>query len=308
MIHLLDILMRDVFLEKVDQLSDSAQVGFQPPDESWRNYVSGLTIRSGQPSNALNVYLVELRENRKLRSNERIRRIENGVVTEKPIPDRIDCHYLISAWSPATVTPLIESTLDEHALLYDIAGVLFRTKSFNPNSVYPANSTPLNSWPEPFRNFNLPIVVVSVEGFNKLAEFWSGMGRGALWKPVIYLVVTLPVELIKEISGPMVTTRITEYGPGDNSEKAEVWIQIGGTVTDRNGNPAGGAWVRLQTPTGEPLQTATTKEEERERGRFTFSQLKAGAYQLRVRLKGHTQATKDIQVPSITGNYDVNLT
>lgn len=54
------------------------------------------------------------------------------------------------------------------------------------------------------------------------------MGGGARWKPGVYLIVTLPIALVMEIAGPMVTTRITEYRITGRPETAEVWIQIGG--------------------------------------------------------------------------------
>jgi hypothetical protein len=229
MIALLDNLIRQLLIEQIGELSDEAQIRFQPPDADWRTYVSNLTV-GGNPANALNIYLVDLRENRKLRSNERVRSVENGVVSEEPAPARLDCHYLISSWSPATASPAVEPTIDEHALLYQAAAVLFQHAPFNPSRVYPAGSAALNAWPAPFRNHELPATVLPVEGFNKLAEFWSGMGQGAVWKPAIYLVVTLPVALFIEIAGPMVTTRITEYRISGQPETAEIWIQIGGQV------------------------------------------------------------------------------
>jgi uncharacterized protein DUF4255/carboxypeptidase family protein len=229
MIDLLNNLIRQVLIEQIAEFTDEAQIRFQPPDADWRTYVSNLTV-GGNPANALNIYLVDLRENRRLRSNERTRSVENGVVSEEPAPARLDCHYLISAWSPATVSPLIEPTLDEHALLYQASAVLFQQAPFNPSRVYPAGSAALNAWPARFRNHDLPATVLPVEGFNKLAEFWSGMGQGAVWKPAIYLVVTLPVALFVEIAGPMVTTRITEYRISGQPGTAEIWIQIGGQV------------------------------------------------------------------------------
>jgi len=210
-------------------LTDEAQVRFQPPDADWRTYVSNLAV-GGNPANALNVYLFDLRDNRRLRSNERVRTVENGIVNEEPAPARLDCHYLISAWSPAAISPAIEPTLDEHGLLYQAVAVLMQRAPFNPSRVYAAGSAALNAWPAPFRNCDLPATVAPVEGFNKLAEFWSGMGQGALWKPGLQLIVTLPIALLVEIAGPMVTTRITEYRITGRPETAEVWVQIGGHV------------------------------------------------------------------------------
>jgi hypothetical protein len=229
MIQLLDNLLRQLLIDQLGELTDEAQVSFEPPDARWRTFVANLTV-GGQPANALNLYLVDLRENRKLRSNERIRTIEDGIVREEPAPARLDCHYLISAWSPAVAAPAVEPTLDEHSLLYQTAAVLFRHMPFNPSRVYPADSAALRAWPAPFQDSDLPAMALPVDGFNKLAEFWSGMGQGALWKPALYLIVTLPVALLMEIAGPMVTTRITEYRISGRPETAEVWIHIGGHV------------------------------------------------------------------------------
>lgn len=227
MIDLLDNLMRQLLIDQIGELTDESQIQFQPPDAAWRTFVSTLAV-GGNPVNALNVYLFDLRENRKLRSNERIRSVENGIVNEEPAPARLDCHYFISAWSPAQVSPLVEPTIDEHALLYQTTAVLTRNGPFNPSRVYPNGSLALNAWPPPFRDVEFPVALLPVDGFNKLAEFWSGMGDGARWKPGIYLIVTIPVALLLEVAGPMVTTRITEYRITDRPESAEVWVQIGG--------------------------------------------------------------------------------
>jgi hypothetical protein len=309
MIDLLDNLMRQLLIEQIVELTSEAQVRFQPPDTDWRTYVSTLNV-GGNPANALNIYLADLRENRKLRSNERVHSIENGIVSEEPAPARLDCHYLISAWSPATVSPLIEPTLDEHALLYQAVAVLMQHAPFNPSRVYPAGSAALNAWPAPFRNHDLPAVAAPVEGFNKLAEFWSGMGQGALWKPALYLIVTLPVALLTEIAGPMVTTLITKHVITGRPETEEVWIQIGGQVLDTanplpNGDPSPvqGAWVMLENPAGDQLQLVHTNA----RGRFTFRDLHPGNYRLRSRAEGFAEILRVIEAPSPTGEYDLRF-
>src|SRR4051794_8372347 len=71
MLHLLDHLLRDVLISRIAGLVED-QVRFEPPDEEFRSYVSNLPT-SAQLAGALNIYLVELRENRMLRSNQRIR-------------------------------------------------------------------------------------------------------------------------------------------------------------------------------------------------------------------------------------------
>jgi hypothetical protein len=299
MIHHLANLLRHLLLAQISELTSEDQVGFQPPDEDWRGHVTNLE------GNALNVYLVDLRENRQLRSNERVRAVQNGIVSETPAPRRVDCHYLITAWSPAAITPAVEPTLDEHALLAEVTGVLMQNESLIPREVYAPNPLP-DTFPPEVADAELPTAVLPVEGFPKLAEFWGTMGASHQWKPAVYLVVTIPVILRTEIAGPMVTTRITEYRQTGRPETAEVRIQIGGQVLDTTVAPAVpvvDAWVRLETLTGTQLQTMTTNDV----GRFTFGALHPGSYRLRVRAIGLGEGTRDVDVPSPTGEYDVQF-
>lgn len=310
MLHLLDELLRKILLDGVTGLQADPpppppkppviedQVGFRAPDNEWADDVVDLQL------NALNVYLVDLRENRKLRSNERERRFDNGLAYDDPAPARLDCHYLITAWSPTKeLTPQVEPVLDEHELLYQATAVLLKNAPLNPSRVYPLNSGPLNDWPARFREVDLPTAVAPVEGFPKLAEFWGTMGANQRWKPALYLVVTVPVELLREIAGPMVTTRITEYRHSGRPETAEVWIQIGGTVFDKDGHTVAGAWVRLETISDEPLQTTETDA----KGRFTFNNLRVGRYQLRTRTAAGEKVRQNVDVPSDSGEYDLKF-
>jgi len=282
----------------------SGQVGFEPPDDVWRNHVVSIL------RNALNVYLLDLRENRKLRSNERTRNFENGVVMSDPAPARLDCHYLITAWTPGTYSPgltepTIEPTLDEHTLLYQAATLLTQSALMIPSRAYPPNSPPLNKWPERFQDVELPTVLTPVEGFGKLAEFWGTMGIKHAWKPALYLIVTIPIELTKEIDGPMVTTRITEYRHRARPETAETWIEIGGLILAGSlRQPASGAWVQLELPRGNAIKTTTTDAH----GRFRFAGLQQATYTLRVRVPGFVEAERSLEIPSPTGEYDVQVT
>jgi hypothetical protein len=295
-IDYLDNLLRHLFVSRVDEILTDPQVGFQPPDGDWRTHVSGLS------GNALNVYLVGLAENLSLRSNERRRDFSGGLVRETPAPRRLDCQYLVTAWSPVAFSPLVEPSLDEHALLYKATAALMNAEPLVPRRVYDPDPLP-PGFPAALADAELPTVVLPAEGFPKMAEFWGTVeGR---WRPGLFFTVTLPVILDAQISGPMVTTRITEYRQLGGAVPGEVWIQIGGHV--RSGAPAvpvDRAWVRLETnPGGLALQTAETGPD----GRFTFAGLAAGPYTLRVRAEGFAEQTFPIAVPSPAGGYDVEL-
>ena len=147
MIRYLDLLLRDLLVGSIAELVDESQVGFRPPDDDWIAHVASLTV-DGSPVNALNVYLIELRENRKLRSNEVVRSVDGGLVSETLAPMRLDCHYLITAWSGASVSPALEPAWDEHALLYEAAAALSRYDPLIPETIYGAAG--LGAWPAGF--------------------------------------------------------------------------------------------------------------------------------------------------------------
>ncbi|HSK77786.1 MAG TPA: Pvc16 family protein [Thermoanaerobaculia bacterium] len=296
MIDHLDNLLRHLFVSRIDEITADNQVGFQPPDSDWLTHVGSLA------ANALNVYLVGIAENFSLRSNERRREFTNGLVREAPAPRRLECQYFVTAWSPVAFSPLVEPSPDEHALLYKAAAALMNAEPIVPRQVYEPDPLPAG-FPAVIADAELPTVVLPADGFSKMAEFWGTVeGR---WRPGLYFTVTLPVILDTRISGPMVTTRITEYRQTGGGVPGEIWIQIGGHV--RTGTPpvpVDRAWVRLETsPGGLPLQTAETGPD----GRFTFAGLAAGPYTLRVRAEGVSEQTFPIEVPSPAGGYDVEL-
>jgi len=293
----LDNALRQLFLDQVPGLTSETQVRFQPPDDDWRTAVTNLN------RNALNVYLMDLRENRKLRSNEWMDVPHNGFTSHEPPPGRVDCHYLITAWSPAAVTPPVEPTIDEHLLLYQALAVLMANAPINPSRIYPPGSAALAAVDPLIRDADLPTQVVPSDGFAKLAEFWGAMGANDRWKPAVYLVVTMPVALRADLTGPLVTTRIIEFRQSGRPETAEVWIQIGGTVRDPAGGPVPGAWVALETPAGAPLQTA----EANGVGRFTFGALRASSYRLRARANGFAEVARVLSVPTESGEYDLRF-
>jgi len=302
MIDQLDITLRRLITSTIAGFASDDQVRFQPPDDDWRTYVKTLSV-GGQPANAINVYLVDLRENRKLRSTEKLRTTSPiGDVTETVVPRRLDCHYLISAWSPADVTPAIEPTLDEHAALYLVASELAQHDPIIPAELYAPGPVPA-TFPPGFATAEMPIAVVPPEGFIKLAEFWGAMGEKHRWKPVVYLIVTLPILTPGQPVGPMVTTSITEMLTTGSPASGETLIQVGGTVRDAQvpPQPVNGAWVELLTAAGTRLQLATTGTD----GRFTFISVAAGNYQLRASRVGLGVIIRNITVPSPSGEYDL---
>lgn len=288
MIDYLDGLLAQLFSTQVPSLSAS-QISFNPPNQDWRTLISAATKIS------LNVYLVEFTENLHLRSNERYANGSGPLIQETRAPARLDCRYLISAWSPAKAHPMTDPSSEEGVLLYQVMQVLLDNAPLYANAIYAPAALPAGFPPE-LNNPPLPIVIAPGEPFPKLPDFWMRMDT--FWRPVMDLTVTIPVVRAVRPWGPPVTTLITEYGTVGVPKEEEL-IVIGGTVRLPSLDPAPGAWVRLI----ELDRIVTTNLA----GQFIFSGLRRGSYNLEAGAPGHAITPRPIDVPSLTGEYDISL-
>src|SRR5262245_55039462 len=132
MIEPAEQVLRDLLQSRVPALGGSlSQVGFEPPDDQWKMAVSA----AGEER--LNLYLHDVRETTRLRTNQTRREVQGAWYREEPPTPRLDCRYLATAWSPATaMPPLVEPTRDEHRLLAEVAEVLFRHRALATAEVY----------------------------------------------------------------------------------------------------------------------------------------------------------------------------
>jgi len=302
-----------LFVDRLTTLGQSPptadQIRFQPPDVAWRQHV---TNNLGT-LNALNVYLVDVRENRRLRTNEtdRVYDTSGAFVLERPSPARVDCHYLITAWSTANddpVDPLRASsskTGEEHAILSEVVALLLESQPLRPVEVY--GGSPPATFPADFASASLPTHVLPVDGFPKYAEFWGSMDEPHPWKPAVYFIVTIPISADLRPAGPLVTTLSATYGVRRNGRisGAETLVDIGGVVRDGtpSGDPVAGALVCLIQGTT-PIAHAETDSD----GRFRFDRLHPGSYDLEASAQGVGTDTRTTAVPSPTGDYDLRLT
>jgi hypothetical protein len=291
--------LRRLLTTQVAGITSDSQVGFQPPDEDWRGYVKNLQV-GGSAAEALNVYLVDLRDNRRLRSNERLRTVVDGGARESAAPRRVDCHYLVSAWSPADVVPPgLEPTIDEHRLLSDVAQALAGQDVLVPDEIF----APLPA-PPALRGQELPVVLLPVEGFHKLAEFWGTMGAKYRWKPCVYLVVTVALEESVTAAGALVTTIVTQALQTVAPSDVDTRLHIGGQVLQA-GAGVGLAWVELLDAAGATRLKLVQADDE---GRFVFADVFAGDHQLRASSAAlGATAVRPITVPEPSGTYDVSF-
>lgn len=265
MLDYIDNMLRQFLITQVPGIASPLQVRFQPPDDDWRTYVSTL----GKV--ALNVYLIELKENRELRSCGRLRELTGGVISEKQMPRWIDAHYFITAWDPATPQPAVEPVIVEHELLWNTASALMDAGALIPTKIYAPNPLPVG-FPALIENTELPATVLPADGFGKHAEFWGTMpGQNHPWRPAVLLIVSLPVSQPVISVSHMVTTRITYYGPLAGGGRSSLASTLAATLPLTAGQtvigvtlPAGLTVAQLaqEFPTGWPVTVSdgTTNE------------------------------------------------
>jgi Pvc16 N-terminal domain/Carboxypeptidase regulatory-like domain len=289
-IDYLDDLLRQLFFTRVPGLTAS-QISFSAPDLDFRNHVSGML------GSVLDVYLIELYENLELRSNDRYLQGSGNGQQMRRVPARLNCRYLISAWSPMKVTPLVEPSIDEAVLLHQVTTVLMDAIPLDAAAIYGATPLPAGFPPEMLEPA-LPTVVAPSEPFSKLADFWLRMDT--IWKPVVDLVVTIPVVHAPRLTGPPVTTLFGEYGTAQSPRLEEV-AAIGGVVRLLPGDaPIPSAWVRLV----ELDQLVSTNAA----GQFIFEGIRRGTYTLQAGAVGHATKSRSVAVPEVSGQYDLELT
>lgn len=290
MIDFLSDLLRQLLSTRVPGLAAN-QISFSAPDQDFRNIVSGMT------NLALNVYLVELYENLELRSNEQYVTGSGATQQTVRVPARLNCRYLISAWSPVQPTPLVEPAIDEGVLLHQVTTALMEAIPLDAAAIYGATPLP-SGFPADLQEPALPAIVAPAEPFNKLADFWMRMDT--IWRPVVDLAVTIPVVHAPRMSGPPVATLFGKYGTVTQPDLEEL-AAIGGVVRlDPGGQPVPRAWVRLVE-----LNRMTTTNAA---GQFIFEGIRRGSYTLEGGAPGRATVSRSVTVPTLSGDYDLRLT
>jgi uncharacterized protein DUF4255/carboxypeptidase family protein len=269
----LDLVIRETLVGEIPSLT--SRLGFQPPNEAWRQRVgSGTGVW-------LNCALVDLREDRKRRSTEV--RIEQNPLRRVQAPFLLRCHYMLSAWNSAKDSEAVAATSQEHALLGRVVAVLVDRAPLTPSAVL--TPTELATLPSLWREAAFDTEVLPPEGFSKIPEYWGTMGRTAPWRPVVWLEVTVPVAPEPTLLGGIVTTIITSTGRGRPAQDAETLLTFGGLVVDATGANAGApvpvdeALVTITDAAGHLLGRALTESD----GRFVLEAIPPGTYRMAVR-------------------------
>jgi hypothetical protein len=303
----LDGMLRDLIQSRIPGLAGATQIGFAPPNADWKAAVAS----AGEER--LNLYLYDLRENLPLRSNELRRVTKNGLTTiDMPSP-RLDCTYLVTAWSPVAVTPLLEPAREEHRLLYRALAILMRTRPLVAQEVYavPAPSgmtfATFETSFRPLTEQPLPVTIALPDSVKEPAEFWTTMKVDQ--RPAIHLTVTIPVVLDEpEALYPIVSTITGVYKTVAIPGVPDTVVTVGGTLLTAGNLPIAGAWVEIvgKNPpaiTGRRERTLTDAD-----GRFAFMGIAAGEYDLNAVAPGvGAKFGQTFHVPVAGGHFELVL-
>ena len=271
MISDLDETIKQLLIKKGEIDPSAVDIEFKTPNREWSASVSKPTI---------NAYLYDIRENHSLRGTEfSVTKDGNGNATRKKNPSRVDLSYLITAWTSDIV--------DEHHLLWNVLVTLFR---------YPELPSDVVAGVLQDQEFTIKTAAAQPDGlFNNPADFWSALDNEI--KPSINYVVTVPLDLARAVTAPMVKTKVLEFKPPETD--AESLVQIIGTV-HQTGKPDQGIH-EAKVVASEAGMTTLTDEE----GRYSFPKLPSGKHTFQVLIAGKKVKETSVTVPSTS--YDLEV-
>ncbi|MGO9272716.1 MAG: DUF4255 domain-containing protein [Terriglobia bacterium] len=177
-----ELLRRELAPALVEQVG----ISFAAPDSEFPP--SSVTLP------AIDLFLYDIRENTELRNTQwiverQLERLGNGAVIEKATkrrpPARVDCSYLITAWSSESSTT---RALDEHRPLSEVMKVLLR---------HPVLPEVLLQGSLKGQEPPLPSSTLQPGRLQSVGEFWQALGGKP--KAALNYTVTIGMDFDREI-------------------------------------------------------------------------------------------------------------
>jgi hypothetical protein len=267
------------------QLLRGADKSFLAPDKTF------------SPSlNTVNLFLYDVKENRELRDNTPIVEKHGATFVRKPPPVRVDCSYIVTAWSTGSADIRVAT---EHQLLAEALHWLTGFPAI-PQSVLDklAPTSPLQ---KPI--YAIPVSVAQLDPNKNTGDFWIALGISP--RSAFSLTVNVPMVLDLPVGGHLVTTRTARTDTADGTG-GEDWVQIGGQVLDASvvaPNPLKPIPGALVEAVDAGLQAVSAAD-----GRYTFPRVPTGRHTVRATATGFRILTTTVNVPDQPAGYDLLLT
>ncbi len=199
-------------IERID--ANGFDVSFDVPNREFRSRLTRPT---------LSLYLYNIQENVELRGRIWDVARANGTASTRRPPVRLDCSYMVTAWS--------NEVEDEHRLLTGAARVLFRNPVLPPEVMQGALANGVEVFTE----------VAQPQSLRDVLDVWSVLDNDL--HPSVRFTVTVPLELEVEYETPLAVDRdVRGQGPGWQPAPRKP-MRIEGRV-EQNDRPVAGAVIR----------------------------------------------------------------
>ena len=226
--HALRTLLLDELPTVVERIeADGFDISFDVPSRE-------TTARLTRPT--LNLFLYNIQENRELRPAPWEGALSNGQYRDSRPPVRLECYYLITAWS--------NEVEDEHRLLTGAARVFFRHLKLPDEAIEGSLPT----------DHEIRMMVAQPAAIKDIVDIWSVLDNDL--KPSVRVTVTVPLELDVTREFPLVTERRMDLAMEGAIYPVGRPVDVAGLLV-RDGEPVAGASVRMDGATGKTRSDGT---------------------------------------------------
>lgn len=230
----------------------------------------------------LNFFLHGLRENRDLRSSVPIVKPSDHHYLKSAPPTRMDCTYLVTAWSSKSGELKIA---EEHRLLGAALLWLSRFPTV-PDTVLHG------SLRDPPQLYAVTMELAQTQADESLAHFWSALGIAP--RSTFPLTVTIAMQY-----SPQVQEELPRVEAIDIRGVSTVHPVLTGRILDAALTPVPGADITVV----EKNQRTTSDQ----RGGFVFDDLSFGTYTLLIRVHDHADVQETITYRAAGQVHNVHL-
>jgi hypothetical protein len=267
----LDETIRKLLIQQAPLDEEEVDVSFDAPDREWSGRLSRPTV---------NCFLYDVRENLEYRDTDWAVERQNGHITMRKPPARIDATYQVTVWARAPE--------DEHRLLWRILAALMRHQQLPEELLYGGLAEQV-----------VPVraqVAQPNQSHANPADLWQALDNRI--RPALTYVLTLSLDTQVAFTSPIVFTRTARLSDSKGRETARM-VEVGGRVRDKANNAQALAGARVQLrETGVQVITDT-------QGRFVFTHAPQGPVTLVARAPGRQEVTRSLTVPA--PDYDLDV-
>ncbi len=283
MINDLDETLRQLLIKELPVKNGEIDIKFDQPKREWSARISKPTV---------NLFLYDVRENNVLRQHqwEQLHE-ENGKVTRKRSPMRLDCFYMLTTWAA--------DPDDEHLLLSRCLLALFRYPILPEERLVGA----MRSQP-----FEVQARLAAHDRLTNPAEIWSSLDNEM--RPSVSYIVSLAMDPWQEMIEPAVRTFTFNVGQSYTPQQeqslqeggeGEGLIYFGGSIREKGNSQKPLAGIQVAVKGTGFFTTSDAK------GHYRLGGLPPGSYTLVVWPPEGKPIEQLVTLPAGESDYDVRI-